>query len=368
MNLTTLSNDILCEIYKYNNPTTLFRMCCVSKCMLSYFTNDGVEVIRFLMKGICRLDLDKFSFITLRSLCKHFKPNSISVGNNCILRISTDKNTYGKVYVKTEEGETLLPISNAKEVCCGDDFSLILDNKGDVYKLSKTDGVDMYSSWKLPISAVVQISKYKDVTLMLDNFGSVWGMGNSEKWGEPQFFSKEYNLPTLIGKLNHIKQVSAGSEHCLALDVNGKVYYMGKEKIIPRAKPFHLIQDHYLSIVNDLPEIVQVCSGDFNSAFLDKDGNIYVLDRLLEFYDSDTQNLTPIKVGCISNVAYINILRENLCGILKDGRVFRIECLNYLSCNEPLIIWDKSIGIEIIPQQKDVCGVILKDINGHILR
>ncbi len=174
----------------------------------------------------------------------------VSVGSHHTLALSFDGMVYGggssyhgqlgspKEYTKVEDYILIPGLSNIVQIACGHMHSLVLDNNGNVYsfgsngrgELGLGDKHTRFSPHIIPtLTDIVQISA-SEHSLFLNKYGQVYSCG-SNYHGQLGYktISGDFQLcPKLVPNLsNNIIQVSAGSNHSLALTSNGEVYSFG---------------------------------------------------------------------------------------------------------------------------------------------
>jgi len=111
------------------------------------------------------------------------------------------------------EGITL-PASDLRQVACGKDFTCVLSSTGKVSLYTTSTKHNLHTIPPLPISIKSITSSWSTIAL-LDDTGKIHSWGRNDRSQGP---------PT---ELPPIAQLSAGSEHFIALSRSGKVYAWG---------------------------------------------------------------------------------------------------------------------------------------------
>jgi len=173
---------------------------------------------------------------------------------------------------------------DAIAVSAGNGFSTILAKDGTVWTCGDgslgTLGIGFTENSLFPVQVtgldgVIQIDSAAAYTLALRADGTVWGWGwNQEAQLGDGLGIDNYGVPVLIPGLFEITQVSAGMEHALALDKNGRVWGWGTASRGELAMPPVSFYEKSPIRIETLTDIVSVEAGMNSSLFVRANGTV----------------------------------------------------------------------------------------------
>jgi alpha-tubulin suppressor-like RCC1 family protein len=200
-------------------------------------------------------------------------------------------NSFGQLgTMGVSEADDPLPIKawsgRAIKLAAGDDFSLILDDQGQVYsfgsnqenqlglgpKFASKEGI-IFPTLIEGLEEIVDLAVGHHHTLLLGESGLVYSFGHNTEGQLGLGDKKNRNYPELVDLPTQIVALAAGEHHSLFLDVQGQVYVCGsntygqlkmgstKESLVP------------LLISFSFP-IVTIAAGSDDSFFLDNQGQL----------------------------------------------------------------------------------------------
>jgi alpha-tubulin suppressor-like RCC1 family protein len=176
---------------------------------------------------------------------------------------------------------------------------------------------------------IIQISAGKGHSLCLDIHGKAWSFGSAYffklglKFGET---IDDTTFPHIMDVPTKVVQVSAGNNHSLCLDVNGKVWGFGDNQFgqlgVLRVV-FHSIKPSSIPNLND---IIQISAGNNSSFFLDKQGRVWVCGEnnfgRLGLGDNQNRN-SPTMIPALENIIQISAgTGDHALCLDQQGRVW----------------------------------------------
>jgi alpha-tubulin suppressor-like RCC1 family protein len=307
-------------------------------------------------------------------------PNKVySCGLNILGQLGRITSTYYDIIPTEITGN--ISNSNIIAISAGGYHSLFLDLNGKVYSCGHQDygqigrtpkktyaQVYSYDDIAEQITATIgdcnitAISAGKDHSLFLDSNGKVYscGMNKAGQLGrnttETTGAFKYDDKPIQI--TSNIVAISAGNEHSLFLDSNGKVYSCGQNlygqlgrittKIIS-TDPNYLstlgsnikYDDIITQITDNISDIVAISAGGYHSLFLDSNGRVYscgqnrcgqlgrITSNIVILHDGfvvwvqDYQyDDIPVQITNISNIVAISAGNEHSLFLDSNGKVY----------------------------------------------
>jgi len=163
-------------------------------------------------------------------------------------------------------------------------------------------------------SQIVEVSGGYIHSMARDNYGRVytWGSNSMIQLGypEPDFNKTPKIVTELLGK--KIIKISAGREHSLALDDEGKVYAWGSNFLGQLGEN---VQGYYEGIVtvNINKKIVDICAGTSQSLVMDEQGGIYTWG----FGKFDIEFIMNVKPETASLACGFDS-----CGVVNNGMIY----------------------------------------------
>jgi alpha-tubulin suppressor-like RCC1 family protein len=277
------------------------------------FDNNIVQMVAGAYKSLALTNKGEIKFYGVHAQFEGF-PSSIQLSENIIQIAST----------------------------CG--HVLILTEKYQVYGLGnnfyKELGLEYHKHHiKAPelipgISDVIMVATGYHHSLVLTKYGTVYGFGSNRAGQLGLGSANDYKcyLPIIIPGANNIVSISAGSNHSLFLDKNGKVYscgyncsgQLGLEDNIDK---YNLVQIQFPT------KIAEIAAGDLHSLALTEEGSIYSFGdnrhgklglSCANFHDEPvwSPTLIPFPHKIISIAAGMN---HSLL-LTLDGQVYSFGC------------------------------------------
>ncbi len=176
-------------------------------------------------------------------------------------------------------------LSCITQISAGDGFCLALDNRGNVYSWgSNSEGqlgngttADNYTPQKIEnLSNIQAISCGKASAYALDANGDVWSWGSNSLGQTGNFvFAPFYTTPEQVETLTNISQISAGSNHCIALDSSGNVWAWGNnaDAQIGDGTEYERYEP---VLINTLPSVDTISANSNTSCAVDTSGTVWV--------------------------------------------------------------------------------------------
>ena len=273
-------------------------------------------------------------------------------------------------------------LSNIKQTSGGYDFSLFLDNSGNVYACGNNDDGQLGDGTNTESETPVQvlggasgtefISNIKQVatggyySLFLDNSGNVYACGNNENGALGNNTTENSNTPVQVlgvggeGFLSNIKQIAAGSYFSLFLDNSGNVYgcgynydgELGDGTNIDTTTPVQVLGVNGIDFLSNIKQIV---AADYSSIFLDNSGNVYAcgynFDGELGNGTSTDSNIPVQVLGGASGTEFLSNI--NQIAACYSSSLFLDNSGNVYSCgyNEEGELGDNTITKRYTPVQ-----------------
>ena len=226
-----------------------------------------------------------------------------------------------------------------KEISAGGEHTVAIDEEGKVYAWGSNgygqlgDGTNDYSNIPICISDIwtnliniQKISAGGEHTVALDKDGKVyvWGSNWTGQLGDGT--TKEYSdIPICISDVStnlvNIKEISAGGSHTVALDENGKVYAWGSNgygqlgNVTTTSSRPICISDILTNLVN----IKEISAGGSHTVALDENGKVYVWgNNYFGQLGDGTTTSSDIPI-CISDISGNDLYNQKALKISANG-------------------------------------------------
>jgi len=208
--------------------------------------------------------------------------------------------------------------------------SLFLDEDGKVYstgnneygQLGLGDNVERSSPEEIEIEGagkIVAISVGKFHSLFLDEDGKVYSTGNngSGRLGLGDWVARSSPEEIEIEGAGKIVAISAGCEHSLFLDEDGKVYATGSNSYLQLGFGENIGVKNRCEKIAGLEKIIAISAGEEHSLFLDEDGEIFGVGNnssgKLGVLEVDTEDLIETDIeDLIHEIAVEGMEPENM--------------------------------------------------------
>jgi alpha-tubulin suppressor-like RCC1 family protein len=238
-------------------------------------------------------------------------------------------NTYGQLGIDDDITNVEIPIlmhdlvGDIIQVATGHFHSLCLDSQGTVWSFGKNDFGQLglgdiqprdFQSLIPGLENIVQITAGTNHSLCLDNQGHVWSFGNNNfgqlGLGGNKYIDGSYSNkhPTMIADLENIIQISAGNDHSLCLDTEGKVWSFGGNAIGQLGLKTN-VDTSTPTMISNLNNIIQISGGGYYSLCLDNQGRVWGFGsntgkQLIS--DDVTSIIEPILIPNLTGVTQIS--------------------------------------------------------------
>lgn len=281
----SLPIDMLKNIISYLNCKTIILICRLSSGFSNFCDLYLDNVLRENLTRTMKFDTRGYNRHQLLNLCKFSDKvtvTNISTSDNHLLIINKDgtvsglgANTRGQLGNNKNPVKQLTVIPNITDivqVCCGNNFSLLLNASGQIYLL------DVYTPQILKFDNelvnIIFISCGKDHSLALTNNGQVYAFGVNI-YGQLGLGDDIHRRDqVIIHGYDDVVKISCGSYHSLILLSNGQVYGFGHNKtgqlglgdIDDRDNPV---------LISKLSNIVAISAGSSHSLALTENGQVF---------------------------------------------------------------------------------------------
>ena len=257
-------------------------------------------------------DLNSDNAVTLNLLSGLSNISKISAGYDHLLALDTSGNVFGygdnssgelaldrNTYPFLTSAQQLTQLSNIIDISAGSNFSVVVDNNGNVYSFGEA-GCDTYEYVCTPDETqlgfydtgnaqyfdtpvqIVSLSNIKNVdsgkgfTVAMDNNGDVYSFGFGKNGRLGQGGTANSVIPQKINTLANIKQVSVGYEHTLLLDTNNKLFGFGNGVNGELSLGNYATDEQSDPIeITAVSNLKSVSAGDQYSLFLTNSGDVY---------------------------------------------------------------------------------------------
>jgi len=235
-----------------------------------------------------------------------------------------------------QNSPTLIPsLSNVKQVVCGDSHSLVLLNDGTVkgfgYNINGQLGLGnvttpITSPTLIPsLTNVKQISCGSSHSLVLLNNGTVKSFGyNAQGQLGLGNVTTPYMSPTLIPNITNVNQISCGNAHSLVLLNDGTVKGFGRNDY-GQLGLGNTANSTIPTLIPNLSNVKQIAGGVYYSLVLLNDGTVkafgYNSDGELGLGNTTISYTTPTLIPSLSNVNQIVCGSLHSLALLNDGTV-----------------------------------------------
>jgi alpha-tubulin suppressor-like RCC1 family protein len=233
-------------------------------------------------------------------------------------------------------------LGNIKQISAGGNHSLALDNSGNVWSCGNNmsgqsglgynnDNTNVFK--QIPnLTNIKQISVGEEYSLALDNKGNVWSCGDNP-YGQLGLGNNNNSDVFTQTKLRNVIQISAGGKHSLALDNNGNVWSCGfngygqlglgnNDDNTNLFKQTSFVREE---VARQLPltNIIQISAGGYHSLALDNNGNIWScgFNEFGQLGLKDNENRYLFKKTKINNIVKISAGNDYSLSINNDENV-----------------------------------------------
>lgn len=282
--------------------------------------------------------------------------NVLAIGDNFRGQLginSTDANSKSPTYVLNNTGTEKL--QNIMKVACGNEFSLFLENSGNVLACGRNlDGqlgintsidtkINNYvlSSNNIKLQNIIDIGCGGRHSLFIENTKRVLACGYNTRGQLGYNYSLGSNLPIYIPQINNVIQVSGGNLFSLFLQDTGKVLACGANDYgqlgINDSSVIDIYTPAYVKNkagTSDLTNIVQIATGSSHSVFLQDDGKVLSCGYNLSGQLGNTNNsgtssgtYTPVDVlkntsgSVLDNIIQVTSRASHTMFLENTGRV-----------------------------------------------
>jgi alpha-tubulin suppressor-like RCC1 family protein/ribosomal protein L13E len=231
-----------------------------------------------------------------------------SLGGNWILESSNENliGTYFNENIKNYKfilgvGYKILFLTPSGDVyACGNNFDSRLGTGSDSYFLSYPNKVPTLSN-------IIAVSNGFDYSMFLDNSGNVYACGLNN-YGQLGLGDRTRRTsPVKIQTLSNIISISTGNYHSMFLTSDGDVYacglnnygQLGLGDTTGRTSPVK---------IQTLSNIISISTGNYHSMFLTSDGQVYSCGRNNKGQlgiGTTTTQYSPVKIQNLSNITTI---------------------------------------------------------------
>ena len=225
-----------------------------------------------------------------------------------------------------------LPKINA--ISCGGYFTFCVDHRGFIWSFGENDygqlGTGNTTNFNnvpqkiLGIPPVLSVSSGLNHTLILTNDDNLWSCGGND-CGQLCLGDTEERSSPQKTSFSNITKISAGSDHSLFENDKGEIFSCGYNQQGQCGLGHFSDAQITPSLIPNAPEnIVQFVCGDYQSLFLDSEGNVFSVgdneNGQLGLAHNTNQNvlnkipnIPPIKIiSCVSASCYLIDFEGNL--------------------------------------------------------
>ena len=341
--MDTLPDEILYQIISYLDMKTLLPLCLISSKFSKFYQDNLYTLVYENVSHRTRFNLKNRDIKGLLKLSKYsFKYHNIAVGTTHTLILTQQGQIYS--YGHNKCGQLGLGDTNDRnipevipnlpfivQISTISDFSLVLSNNGQVYGFGFNGcgqlGIGLDPSDKLIptlipfINNICYVSAGCNHSLLVNGDGKVYVIG-SNKYGQLGLGDDHTRVVAKLNpNLNNIVSVSAGYDYSLALTNDGHVYSFGSN-IFGRAGLGNLDSTFIPIIIPDMENIAYMLTAEICSAFLTIHGCIYLSGHKID--------RSPILIRNIDNIVQISACHGGQLILSGNGDVIEMSGSNIL--------------------------------------
>ena len=227
------------------------------------------------------------------------------------------------------------------EISCGHSFTVCIDKEGGLWSFGSNDhgqlGTGNTTNYNIPqkiehIPPVRAVSCGYYHALIITNDSNLWSCGSND-FGQLCLENTAGNQSKYQQtSFQQISKISAGDDHSLFQNNKGEIFGCGYNKYGEVGLGHFNHPQIKVTLIPNLPlNIVQFCSGNLHSFFLDSKGNVFSVGY--NYYGqlglghnnkqnvlNQIPNIPPIqKISCISNSSYLIDVDGNLWSFGLNG-------------------------------------------------
>ena len=250
-------------------------------------------------------------------------------GNNSYGQLGNGSNTKSRTPVQ------VIGVNNVLSVAVGDDHSLVVKNDGTVWAFGYNysgqlgDGTTTNRSTPVQVSGlteVVSLGGAKCHSLASKSDGTAWSWGDNSygQLGDNTFTDR--NTPVQVSGLTSVISMDGGEHHSIALKSDGTVWSWGLSNYGQLGDgTTTMVEKTIPSQIGFLANIMQISSGTYHNLALKSDGTVWSWGRNYsgELGDGTTVNrYTPVQVSGLSSVNNIAAGYDHCAAVKNDGTVW----------------------------------------------
>ena len=176
------------------------------------------------------------------------------------------------------------------------------------------------------ISDAVAVSNFGEHSLVLDAAGQVWSFGRN-RYGQlgVTFLVEQRSMPAVVAGLPEIKAIAAGSQHSLAVDVDGHVWAWGRNSAGELGLGAEYARVSVPTQVDGLEDVTAVFAGYSTSYALHADGTVSAWGANGEGQlgiGTDTSQPVPLPVTGLADIVWLEADRDVALALDADGNVW----------------------------------------------
>ena len=228
------------------------------------------------------------------------------------------------------------PIPNLPKInmiSCGGYFTVFVDYEGFIWSFGKNNSYQLGTGNKtnfnvpqklLNIPPVLSVSCGSEHTLIITNYYDLWSFGRNDQGQLCHGDTEDRSLPQKTS-FSYISKTSAGRKYSLFQNNNGALFACGRNVWGQCGyNPFGKGNSLQITprIIPNLPSnIVQFVCGNFQSLFLDSEGNVYSVGFNQQSRNQNIiPNIPPIKtISCVDASCYLIDFGGNLWSFGLNG-------------------------------------------------
>ena len=208
------------------------------------------------------------------------------------------------------------------------DFALLLDDNGRVYKFGTIYPEDK----PIPIPEIIEnvpiivaIFVRHNGYFLIDCENSLWICGNSSHGALGKLTNFDQYIPMqILPELINIQQVSSGMYHSLFLDTDGRVWSCGDSQHGRLGQGIQRGSDRKILPIQNIPPMCMVSAGYDHSMFLDVDGRVWLCGWNFRRDKNRSELYYPEMVEEIFGIVLIHAAATACFAVDEDGYVYHM--------------------------------------------
>lgn len=289
--------------------------------------------------------------------------HTVCLDNENNIRATGSNSQYQLGYDKKNQNTTIFSqiaiLPKIIDIGCGCHFTLCVDQNGFIWAFgenySGSLGFGDNRIYDIP-KQIPNIPPIKKVycgafhSIVLDNENKIWGFGKNEEGQLGLGHKRNVFSPTKLQKIpENITHFSLGAYFSICLDKNGESYACGRT---------NLFCDDYFRKISEISNIIDICSGEGHTLFLNRDHELFFMGELT--LEKEINIPTKLELPLIQNIFCTSA--GSLC--VDDQRNVWVFGINY---DGELGVSDEIIEFPTLIQDIKNVDRISSGFGGHTL-